>query len=173
LLGRRRRKQRLAGGLALMVSTISVVLWVWAAPPQATTQHMFNLMSPSHEGAFMIEVDDLQRADLAIEAYLRDFDQHIQKTPKEMLGTRVLSNPPGLTVLFYGITTLFPPQLDPPGWSERLLAEHFGAAPEELPRTLRTMQYAAALLFAWALAAPVAYALGRLFLPPTARRRLC
>src|SRR4051794_36571813 len=122
LLGAARRAPRATrtrGLIVLFIATAALAAWVWAAPPRAMTQHMFNLMSPSHEGAFMIEVDDMQRAGQPIGEYLRGFDRHIQKSATELLGTRVISNPPGVTVLFHAVTSLFPPQMDPPGWIER------------------------------------------------------
>jgi hypothetical protein len=166
LQGQTARARHTLGGAGLIISTAALAAWVWGAPPQAMSQHMFNLLSPSHEGAFLIELDDMQRSDQTIGEYLREFDQRIERSPKELLGTRVISNPPGITVLFDAIARLFPPQVDPPGWAERMLVERFGASPEDLPRTMRTLQFALAMLLMWALAAPLLYALGRMFLPP-------
>ena len=168
LLGQDRRNRRVLGGAALMLSTIALAAWVWGAPPRATSQHMFNLLSPSQEGAFFIELDQMERSHQTLGEYLRSFDERIQHSPRELLGTRVISTPPGVTALFDLIAALFPVQLDPPGWAGRMLLEHFGASPETLSRAMRTMQFALTLLVMWALAAPLLYAIGRMFhLPPS------
>src|SRR6185437_5387025 len=83
-------------GIALLFSTF--VLWgAWSfwAPPQPMTQQMFNLTSPSTDGAFVAQSE----AGIPLPAYLRAFDDNLSLTVKAMNGTRVLSNPPGMTIV--------------------------------------------------------------------------
>lgn len=85
-------KPRLA--LAL-TSYVALLAWTFLAPPQAILQHTFNMLSPSHEGAFVLEARHVE----SVSSYVsRDFYDRLQLSPEEMRGRRVLSNPPGMTV---------------------------------------------------------------------------
>src|SRR5688572_5583394 len=100
-----------------IVAVVGFSAWTFFAPLQAIVQHSFNLRSPSHDGAFVNELYSM----ITLRAYLRDFDERIQKSPAELRGTRVISNPPGTTILFYGLVYTWRPNLESPGWLERLL----------------------------------------------------
>src|SRR5688500_16236742 len=103
LLGRQdRRKLRVAGvagGAALAASLAAAGVWIWFAPPAFANQHMFNLTSPSSDGAFALEAAGVR----SLPAYLRDFPGRLKQTPQAMGGTRVLSNPPLTTVFAYAV----------------------------------------------------------------------
>ncbi|TWT40443.1 hypothetical protein RAS1_41520 [Phycisphaerae bacterium RAS1] len=96
--GLTRGRRRLGLALAAL-SLIGVGTWSYFAPPEHVNQHVFNMQSPSHDGAFVYEAfqfDDCR-------GYLRDFPQRAATPPAEMKGTRVISNPPGTTLLAYGV----------------------------------------------------------------------
>ena len=83
-------------GLTLAVlGTMALATWSYFAPPEHIKQHIFNAHSPSHDGAF---VQEALRADRA-GAYVREFPQRARASIEEMRGTRVVSNPPGATLL--------------------------------------------------------------------------
>jgi hypothetical protein len=79
----------------IVASVVGMGLWAWYAPPDHLSQHAFNLHSPSHDGAFAVEgwrMEDLR-------AYLRDFPRYVLSEEARWGGTRIMSNPPGLTML--------------------------------------------------------------------------
>jgi hypothetical protein len=97
--------------------------------------------------------------------YLHNFDHVIQKSPAQMGGTRVLSNPPGMTIFDVTIEKLSPPQINPPGDLEQILLNE--NVPEwDLAIASTTIRLSLALTAIWIAAAIAAYALARLFLPP-------
>ena len=169
LLGQVVTWKRLAGGVVLGVAVVSLVAWDWLAPPQAVVQHDLNYRSPSHEGAFVVEAEQVE----SIGEYLRGFDRRIERSPVEMRGTRVLSNTPGLTVMLAWIEKTWPVDPERPGWLGRRLVTP-GALPAEhyieLVNSIR-----ASLLMAgmWALSAVFAYLLGRLFFSPLGAGAFC
>jgi len=87
------------GAVALfLASLVAAAAWAWLAPPQAMTQQMFNLTSPSSDGAFLIEAGKVR----SMSRYLSEFPSMLSReTIEAMGGTRVLSNPPGMTVFAY------------------------------------------------------------------------
>ena len=105
LLCRRERRRRLAGGATLAAALVSAGVWIWFAPPAYANQQMFNMTSPSSDGAFALEARTIE----SLPRYLHDFPQHIRKSPAEMGGTRVLSNPPLTTVFAYAVRGNLPP----------------------------------------------------------------
>jgi hypothetical protein len=116
------------------------------------------MRSPSQEGAFYIETMKMP----PVAQYLREFDRHIQHTPQEMLGTRVLSNPPGMTVLAVAVERLWPAQTDPPGMLERYLLR-IDTPGFDLKQAADTLHISMVLTAMWALSGLVAYGIGRLF----------
>lgn len=92
------KRHRQAGLLIVALGAAALAVWSYLAPPEHYEQHVFNAHSPSHDGAFVTEalhVDSLRD-------YLQSFPQHARTPPEEMRGTRVISNPPGATVLAVG-----------------------------------------------------------------------
>jgi hypothetical protein len=150
------------GPLTLAAALIAGTLWVWWAPPAQIRQHAFNLRSVSSDGAFVLEAEFTPN----MTEYLRHFDRRLARTPAEMMGTRVLSNPPGTTALAYAVIHAFPTQVDPPGALERYLLRTTDVEPEGLAIIVNSLHTAMALLLLWSLAAVVAYFLGRLYLSP-------
>jgi hypothetical protein len=149
------------GGLALFVlSVVAAGAWAWLAPPQAMTQEMFNLTSPSSDGAFLLEAGKFH----SLPQYLRDFPRLMDRqTPESMGGTRVLSNPPGMTAFARFVLDTLGPE---GGWLERTLLEGEEVPSEQLPLAAATVRLGAALILAWIAAALAAYGLGRVFLSP-------
>lgn len=140
----------------------ALIVWTFLAPPQYVTQHVFNMQSPSHEGAFVLEARGVQ----SIREYVREtFYERIQNTPEQMLGRRVLSNPPGMTVLFI----LCRRTVERAPSFERALVNGFDLA--EIDDPVQRTEFAAAMLYAmlltaaWGCSIIPAYALSRLFFP--------
>jgi hypothetical protein len=78
-----------------VVCYVGLVVWTFFAPPGYVEQHSFNLLSPSHDGAFVLEGRQVE----SIREYVSEtFYHNLQKEPEDMRGRRVLSNPPGVTV---------------------------------------------------------------------------
>ncbi len=91
------RSVRVASWVALAAGAIGVAAWSVVAPPAFAAQHFFNLRSPSQDGAFFNEAKHVEQ--VGVVAYLRDFPARAQTPEAEMRGTRVISNPPGATLL--------------------------------------------------------------------------
>ena len=158
------RVHRYAGAMLILLATVALGVWTYRAPPDHFNQHTFNMQSPSQDGAFLQEafvVDEMR-------GYLATFPQRAQTPPEELRGTRVISNPPGTTLLAYGLRRLVE--------SHGPLGAHLRGKYELGEPELRHFQETAAvgLLFTWVLAGiwllsgVALYALGRVFLAPPA-----
>ncbi|MBC8105323.1 MAG: hypothetical protein H7Z14_01940 [Anaerolineae bacterium] len=162
-------KRRKIAPIVAITAVILLSVWTFFAPIKAVTQHSFNLRSPSHDGAFVDELYGMT----TLREYLRDFDQRIQRTPAELRGTRVISNPPGTTILFYAVAYVWRPNVESPGWLERILQRYYDVnEPDALVTTMVTVQIAMLLTVLWSLAAIVWYRVARMFLSP-ASAMLC
>ncbi len=156
------RPPRVAAGLALAtLAAAGLTVWAYRAPPQHVSQHILNAHSPSHDGAFAVEAWSVT----AVRPYLRDFPARAQTPPEQMRGTRVISNPPGATLLAVGVARLLTAA---PGLRRAALA---GIEDQILPPTHDSVALGLAYFWAltglWAAAAPALYAIGRQFWPPT------
>ncbi len=85
-----------AAGAVAACCWLGVVVWSFFGPPISVEEHTFNMLSPSHDGAFMLE----SREVTDVSAYVSTmFLERLKLEPEQMRGRRVLSNPPGMTVL--------------------------------------------------------------------------
>ncbi len=153
------RSDRRRIGVALLFSTFCLWgAWTFWAPPQPMTQQMFSLTSPSADGAFVAQAE----ANISLPAYLRAFDRNLKLSIAQMNGTRVLSNPPGMTIFARLVSEI------PLGRArfERWLIEDAEIPPDDVKPVSDALRVAMALCAAWALSGMIAYALGRLFLSP-------
>src|SRR5581483_9257687 len=156
------RRSRSMLGLAVGAAALAgLCAWTWWLPPLPISQHFFNFSSPSQDGAFVLQA---RQGTPALE-YLHGFDARLQRSPEQMQGTRVLSNPPGMTILAIEVYRLLPPQLSPPGPFERSLLKN-DVPMEAIPDYVETTWVSAILCALWALSAVFAYRLGRLWLSP-------
>jgi len=169
LLGSNRRPRRRAGSAIAVLAALGVGVWAYAAPPDHIMQHTFNMQSPSHDGAFLKEAFQFEH----LRDYLADFPLRAALPPEQMRGTRVISNPPGATVIAYGLRRLVE-------WHTPLgdyLRAQFDLDEPELASFRH--EAAVGLLYAWVLtglwlaAGPFLYALGRLYLAPPAALAFC
>lgn len=90
-----RRAVRRIGLVAGLAGVVVLAAWTYKAPPDARSQHAINFLSPSQDGAFLIEAETVD----GVRPYLRQFPQRAATPPAELKGTRVISNPPGTTLL--------------------------------------------------------------------------
>ncbi len=158
-LGAAERGRRVRGGIIIVAAAGGLGVWTYLAPPQHLEQHTFNMQSPSQDGAFLHEsfgIGDLR-------AYLAEFPRRARTPPEQMRGTRVVSNPPGMTILAYGVRLVVE---GAPGL-QRLLAAPFEFGEERLV-SFRDIAAVGRLLTwvltgIWLLAGIPLYALGRLF----------
>lgn len=147
------------GGVAMA----GLTAWTWWVPPYFLQQHSVNLLSPSHEGAFLIEAAMEVRSP---SEYLRRFDrERLTKSVEEMRGTRVLSNTPGTTLLAYGMMQAFPSDPREPGVFEGYLLRN-DTRPEDVPAVAYAMKFSIVLAVLWGASSAFAYLLGRQFLSP-------
>jgi hypothetical protein len=162
LLARPGRKWEVWGVMVGGVGMLGLVLWTWWLPPLFLQQHALNLLSPSHEGAFLIEASQVR--DMG--AYLRGFDEgRLTKSVEEMRGTRVLSNTPGMTVAAWWMMRAWPVSLDEPGVFERYLLEA-NTRPEDVAAVAYAMKFSVVLVGLWGLSGVFGYLLAREFLSP-------
>jgi hypothetical protein len=92
-------RRRRIGLLLAAVGAVGLGVWSYLAPPAHFSQHVFNTQSPSQDGAFVREALRVS----SVRDYLRGFPQRARTPPAEMRGTRVVSNPPGTTLLMVGL----------------------------------------------------------------------
>jgi hypothetical protein len=167
LAHRHLRSYVVTGLILLVMASVGAAAWIWWGPPRPLNQMTFNGTSMSTDGAFVVEAEK----GFPLGPYLRDFQQTLKKTPQQMGGTRVLSNPPLATVLAYATCRRKLGELETPdesqfGWIERMLMEQADVRPEDAVGLADGLRFSAALLGVWVLATWAAYALGRLFLSP-------
>jgi hypothetical protein len=153
-------------GLGLVASGLAALaFWSYGAPPQYFNQHFFNIYSPSQDGAFNIEALKVTN----VRDYLARFPQRAQTPPAEMRGTRVISNPPGTTLLAVAVDRFL---RDRPALADAVAApirEEAARNPqlaEALYPTAVGVVFFYVLTALWALAAAPLYALGRLYFAP-------
>jgi len=156
--GARRVGRYMAAGFVWLM----LVLWTLLAPPTPVDQALFNLQSPSHEGAFVLESLSIR----SIRDYVsHDYYERLARDPEEMLGRRVLSNPPGTTALFILIHRYVKGSPD----LRDFMVEQFNLA--VLDDARQETLFAAALLFAlfmtlcWGASLIFAWLLARQWLP--------
>jgi hypothetical protein len=153
-------RNRRSAGLGLFALTVALWgWWVWWAPPYPWTQHMFSFTSPSSDGAFVVE-SHLKVQSLPV--YLRSFPERLKTSIDDMHGTRVLSNPPGMTIL----ADIIAKQMPGREALERRLVERGDADADGVRPIAAALRVAMALCAIWAAAGVFAYTLGRLFLSP-------
>jgi hypothetical protein len=155
-------------GLALVaLGAIALGVWAYVAPPHYRNQHIFNAESPSQDGAFVHEALRVT----SVREYLHDFPRRAQAPAAAMRGTRVVSNPPGATLLAVGVERLvrrFPFLRE---WALGPL--HSELSPTSAEAALQYAQ-AVGLVFFWVLtglwiiAGVALYGLARLFVAPAA-----
>ncbi len=146
-----------AAVLAACIATATFLI-----PPAPLLQHFFNMTSYSQDGAFDAEA----RLGLSVRQYLKQFDHRLTLPISEMSGTRVLSNPPGTSLIAMGVRCWFPVQVNPPGWIERQLESDYGSVPSQFPVHSAAVRFAIALQCLWLASAFFLYLLGRQFLSP-------
>lgn len=155
--------RRRHGGLALVAVGVTLfAVWAYWAPPYHIRQHFFNMQSPSHDGAFLHEAEVL----LAEPDYLARFPVRARTPPEVMRGTRVISNPPGATLLAAATIRArrgLPPVARGVDW---LIGNVDTGTPETHGLLAESLAFSVALVAAWLLSTVVLYWLGRLFLPP-------
>lgn len=150
----------LVGGIAMA----GLTAWTWWEPPYFLQQHSINLLSPSHEGAFLIEA--ITQVKPSASDYLRRFDrERLTRSVEEMRGTRVLSNTPGTTLLAYGTIRAWPSDVREPGVFEEYLLRS-ETRPEDVPAVAYAMKFSVVLTVLWGASSVFAYLLGRQFLSP-------
>ena len=162
LLARRETKHRAAGGALGAAALIGAGVWVWFAPPAYANQQMFNMTSPSSDGAFAMEALEIR----SLPHYLRDFPQRLKRTQQEMGGTRVLSNPPLTTALAYAVRGNVADANRPPSALERWLITTQELVPEHAREVAYSLRVSILLCAIWVLSGVAAYLLGRVYLSP-------
>jgi hypothetical protein len=157
-----RRRVPLATLAVLMFAAL--VSWTFFAPPGAVNQHSFNLLSPSHEGAFVLEAGGVE----SIREYVsHTFFERLSKTPEEMRGRRVLSNPPGVTVT----SALFNRLVENNPRLGAFLVRAFGfdvLEPDQQTTLASAMVLAMLMTGLWGVSIAFGYALCRMWMPPAA-----
>ncbi len=169
LVGSPAARRRRAGWALAIVGWAALAAWAYCAPPGHYNQHVFNATSPSHDGAFVREallVED-------VPAYLRGFPDRTRTPIARMRGTRVVSNPPGATLLAVGTNAALA-RLPAVGDAASAPFDNSAQAPEVDRAVLRPAIRLGIVFFwlltaLWALSAPLYYAVGRVyFAAPTA-----
>lgn len=148
---------------AALLATIGVLLlgrWVFVAPLEYLSQHHFNMSSPAHDGAFLMESREL--LERGVGAYVADFPQRT-RTPREIMrGTRVLSNPPATTLLAAVVRHTLDRSPGLAAWCFATLVDEPLVPPEARTAVARAIVFALLLHVLWLAAWPVWLVIGRL-----------
>jgi hypothetical protein len=159
-----RRSYRATGAALAAAAMLGAGVWVWWAPPEPMNQQAFNMSSLSTDGAFVFEAKHL---DTSLPEYLRRFPTHtLRRSVDDIGGTRVLSNPPGMTALAYGARKAWGRDTDSPGWIERMLVDELDVEPLHAVDLANQLRMSVVLTAVWVLGGFAAYGLGRVFLSP-------
>lgn len=143
----------------------AIVLWTCFGPPDYASQHIFNLLSPSHEGAFVLEGRDVT----SIRAYVsQDFYDRLSHEPEQLRGRRVLSNPPGVTVTFVLVRRMLERWTGLRGWLLDTYDLHELDDPDQATVFASVLVLAMLLTLVWGCSLVFAYKLCRLWMPPLA-----
>ncbi|MBK9127443.1 MAG: hypothetical protein IPM13_06545 [Phycisphaerales bacterium] len=154
--------RRRAGWVLATVGWTVISAWTYFAPPGHYNQHVFNATSPSHDGAFVREALSIED----VPEYLRGFPDRTRTPIARMRGTRVVSNPPGTTLLAVAANSALA-HLPVLGNAAAAPFDRSIQAPEVDRAALRPairlgIAFFWLLTALWALSAPLYYALGRL-----------
>ena len=168
-----RRGRRWAGAAVLVGGAIALGCWSYLAPPDHVAQHVFNMSSPSHDGAFVTEALEM---DGDLRRYLSSYPERARTPPEQMRGTRVISNPPGMTLLAYALRRCVNPQaawdwllrerFEREKWEDEALARDEVALADFRQHATVGLAFCWALTALWLLAGPLFYAVGRLYFQP-------
>jgi len=151
--------------VAAGASWCALVVWTFVAPPMCVAQHVFNLESPSHEGAFVREA----RGVSSINDYVSiQFHERLQKDPERMRGTRVLSNPQGMTVAAVLVKRFVDASPRLQSTMDRCFSLDEDMEPEQRRIFAQQLILAMLLTAAWGAALIFGYRLCRLWMPPLA-----
>jgi hypothetical protein len=155
---------RVTGAALAAAAMLGAGVWVWWAPPEPMNQQAFNMSSLSTDGAFVFEA---KQVDTSLPEYLRRFPTHtLRRSVDDIGGTRVLSNPPGMTALAYGARKTWGRDTDSPGWIERMLVDELDVEPLHSVDLANQLRMSVVLTAVWVLGGFAAYGLGRVFLSP-------
>jgi hypothetical protein len=152
-----------AGLLLMGLGCVAGAAWTYLAPPSFCHQHFFNMQSPSHDGAFLTEAHYVRQ--VGVREYLREFPVRTETPTEQMRGTRVVSNPPGPTLIAVATLNL----LEQSRWLRRIaygLGTDQELPPEYAGLVIVSTGFALALFLFWLLAVPLLYWLARVFFPP-------
>ena len=156
-----RRRRRRAGLVLVAAGCVALGVWAYCAPPAFRWQHFFNMQSPSHDGAFFGEAYYARR--VGLKGYLHDFPQRARTPPEEMRGTRVISNPPGATLIAVGTSSVLERSPRLRNWVSTISVD--AELPTEMVRLVTvSLGFALGLQLLWLLAAPFLYWSARVFL---------
>lgn len=158
-----RRARRGLGYALALAAAVSVGLWSLTAPPAWQRQQFFNMLSPSHDGAFFVEAEYAQR--IGVGRYLRDFQQRAATSPAELRGTRIISNPPGTTLLAVAVDQALQASPGLGGFFGRLAVDDPTLPRPALLRAGRALAFSLALIAAWLLSGVLLFAAIRVFVP--------
>lgn len=148
-------------GVASVIFYFALILWTFFAPPNFLEQHAFNMLSPSHDGAFLLEAQHVT----SLTAYVSSgFYERLQMSPEQMRGRRILSNPPGMTlVCLSAIRTV---NASPVLLDRSIQSFELQDLDREQQITISAGLYVALLMtLLWGLSLWPAYLLARLWLP--------
>lgn len=165
LVGGANKGRRLAGLLLGLATMAAISVWCLRAPPEHSFQHLFNMSSPSHDGAFFNESELVTSVPL----YLSQFHLRARTPEERMRGTRVISNPPGATLLALAARAAVDGSQRLRAFASRPFHQAFAdLPPKTIDHAAKATVYAWMLTVLWMLGGWMSYPLARLYLPPPA-----
>jgi hypothetical protein len=160
--GERRGRELLS--IALLVLGIAGMgIWALTSAPHWQRQNFFNMASPSHDGAFLLEADHVRQ--VGVGEYVRTFAARAATPPADMKGTRVISNPPAVTLIATACDALID---STDGLRDTLAAiavDEPGVSDDTLRYAARALLFAGVLIAMWVLSGAVLYGAARTLVP--------
>ncbi|MCG3126322.1 MAG: hypothetical protein CHACPFDD_01154 [Phycisphaerae bacterium] len=156
------RRRRWGAGL-FYYGVICLGFWALTAPPAWRSQNTLNMSSPSHEGAFLLEAGAVARH--GVVEYLTRFPLRAAQPPSTMKGTRIVSNPPGTTLLAHALTTFVDQNPAVTVALSRLAVQQAELPADILRLNVLALTFSSVLIVLWGLAAFPLVWLNAEFLP--------
>jgi len=156
-------RRRVPLAVCAIIGYIALVVWTLFAPPNYVEQHVFNLESPSHDGAFVLESREVSSVNLYVS---ETFYKRLALEPQDMRGRRVLSNPPGTTILAVLCRRAVDASPSLKGWLIDVFDLEAAQDPEKRDDFAADMALAIVFTMIWGCAIIFGYRLCRLWMSP-------
>lgn len=161
--GERRGCEPLSVGL-LALGIAGMGVWALISAPKWQRQNFFNMASPSHDGAFLLEAEHIR--EVGVGEYMRMFASRAAMPPGKMKGTRVISNPPAVTLIAAACDAAVRNSVGLRDTLTTLAIDEPNIEENAQQHAARALLFSAVLIGMWVLGGVVFYGAVRTLAPP-------